>query len=115
MGSSSTGQGLVTKKDIPASKVFPLPYSGNFDSYADQATVKYFTDEGGSWNAAPCAMGRKGMCLMQVVTRYPIAWEKNPDPFTLLGDSQSSEWADYTVSTDSLEGVAPKGTSQFTK
>jgi len=113
--SCSTGQGRVAQKDIPASKVFPLPYADNFDSYSDQATVKYFTDEGGSWNAAP-SPGRTGLCLMQVVTRYPIAWEKNPDPFTLLGDSQSTEWTNYSVSVDTLEGNATTpSTPQFTK
>ena len=40
--------------------------SDNFDSYADQGTVKYFADEGGSFNAAP-ASDRPGMVLKQVI------------------------------------------------
>ena len=50
---------------IPASRRFPANYKDDFDNNTDQGVVKYFTDQGGSWNAAP-APQRPGMALMQV-------------------------------------------------
>jgi len=93
--SSAQGQSAVPAADIASPARFPMPYKDNFDSYADQGTVKYFTDQGGSFNAAPSPSG-DGMALQQVVTQRPIEWGHNPDPFTIAGDSQT--WANSSVS-----------------
>ena len=91
---SSTGQSAVPAASpaIPASQPFPFPYSDSFESYADQGTVKYFTDQGGSFNAAAAPTlegegeGAAGMALHQVVDVRPIEWGHNPDPVTIAGD-----------------------------
>ncbi len=95
-----------------ASKSFPFPYSDSFESYKPEATVKYFTDQGGSFNAdtaptAPTTANDKteaiagGMALHQVVDVRPIEWGHNPDPMTIGGDIT---WSDYTVSVKAMIG-----------
>jgi len=74
----------IPPKTIPGSASFPDHYSDTFDSYSDQGTVKYFTDESGSFNAAkppPLEADAglatsSGMVLQQAVTQRPIqgAW-----------------------------------------
>jgi hypothetical protein len=44
----------------------------------------------------PCDV-RAGKCLEQVITEKPVPWSPLPDPFTLAGNSN---WTDYTVSAD---------------
>ena len=79
---------------IPPPKRFPFPYKDTFDSngYKDQGTVKYFTDQGGSFNAAQAPevdagveTVSGGMALHQVVDTRPIEWGHNPDPVTIAG------------------------------
>jgi len=50
---TTTGQGKAKEPTPAASKPFPLPYSDTFDEYATEATVKYFSDQGGSWTSRP--------------------------------------------------------------
>lgn len=94
--STSTGQSAVpaASPTIPPPKSFPFPYKDTFDAngYKDQGTVKYFTDQGGSFNAAQgpqVAAGIEtasgGMALHQVVDTRPIEWGHNPDPVTIAG------------------------------
>merc|ERR1712000_116171 len=78
---------------------------------AGQGVVKYFTDEGGSWNAA-AAPQRGGTALKQVITQRPIEWRpRSPEPSTYIGDANgcpSFHWqppcgsTNYTVSVDVL-------------
>ena len=42
----------IPARHIPGSGSFPDTYADDFDGYADQQTVRYFTDESGSFNAA---------------------------------------------------------------
>jgi hypothetical protein len=106
---------------IPSSRPFPMPYADDFRGYADQATVRYFADQAGSWNAVPASaapvqwrpVSANQSLFKQVVTELPIAWERNHDPFTLIGDSQT--WANYTVQVDALaERSAPASLVQRT-
>jgi hypothetical protein len=106
---SSTGQSAVPAAlpAIPASAPFPFPYTDTFESYTDESTVKYFTDQGGSFNAAPApavegkAATSAGMALHQVVDVRPIEWGHNPDPVTIGG---SITWTDYTVTAKVMIG-----------
>ncbi|HEV2418456.1 MAG TPA: family 16 glycoside hydrolase [Terriglobia bacterium] len=93
----------------PAVAPFPFPYSDNFESTPDGRSPKYLSDQDGAFEVWPCE-GRAGRCLRQVITQIPIPWAITPDPFTMLGDAQ---WTDYTVSVDaradSAGGVALMG------
>ena len=83
----------------PAQSSFPFPYSDDFKSTAVGKTPKYFADQDGAFEAAPCA-GRPGQCLRQVVRQRPIAWGRiSPDPLTFLG---SADWTDYEAGTTAM-------------
>ncbi len=85
----------------PPAKLFPFPYAENFETTPLGQSPKYFSDQDGAFEAAPC-QGRPGRCLRQMVERHPIWWIPRPDPFTLFGNA---EWADYQASVDvRLEG-----------
>ena len=92
----------------PPSAPFPFPYSDNFEGYAEQGYARYWSDEGGAFIVQPVpanftpAPGAApgGSAYFQLVTVVPIAWEKNPDPYTLLGDFNPGHWTDYTLSGD---------------
>jgi hypothetical protein len=95
---TTSGQGKGAATPPPASP-FPFPYSDNFEGTAVGKTPKYFADQDGAFEVAPCT-GRQGQCLRQVIRQHPIAWgDISPDPFTFLG---SGDWSDYEVSTDAL-------------
>ena len=95
---TTTGQGKGTAVP-PAQSSFPFPYSDDFKSTAVGKTPKYFADQDGAFEAAPCA-GRPGQCLRQVVRQRPIAWGRiSPDPLTFLG---SADWTDYEAGTTAM-------------
>jgi O-glycosyl hydrolase len=95
---TTTGQGKGTAAP-PAQASFPFPYSEDFNSTQVGQTPKYFADQDGAFEVAPCA-GRPGQCLRQVVRQHPIAWgDISPDPLTFLG---SADWTDYEVSTSAM-------------
>jgi len=95
---TTTGQGKGTAAP-PAQSSFPFPYSDDFKSAPVGKTPKYFADQDGAFEVAPCA-GRPGQCLRQVVRQHPIAWGGiSPDPLTFLG---SADWTDYEVSTSAM-------------
>lgn len=107
----SNGGGPAPANPIPPSAPFPFPHSDSFDGYATGAYARYFCDEGGAFvvatppqtfaRAANSAAAATGNAYMQIVTRVPIVWEKNPDPYTLIGDfNEGSKWSDYAVSVD---------------
>ena len=80
---------------IPPPARFPLPYRDDFESYRTGRTPKYFSDQGGAFEAADRPDG--GKCLRQVIIRRGIDWHfhATPDPYTMIG---SREWHDYEVS-----------------
>jgi len=91
--------------EIPKAAEFPTQWSDTFDNYTADSTVKYFTDEAGSFAAvkAPPHAAESaepagvGMVLGQQVCEHPIngRWWGNSEPYTLLGNSQN--WTDMTV------------------
>ena len=91
---------------IPASAPMKLPYSDDFSAqtYRLGQQVRYFTAESGSFEAALGKDGATGV-LRQVVTKRPIEWEHNAEPYAFMGDNRWPDpakldfaWADYTVS-----------------
>ena len=83
----------------PPPAPFPFPYADDFESTTISKSPRYFADQNGAFEVAACS-GRAGKCLRQVIDQRPIAWDHlAPDPFTLLGNS---DWSDYEVSSDVL-------------
>jgi O-glycosyl hydrolase len=93
---TTTGQGKGTAAG-PAAGGLALPYSDDFDGYADRALPRYTEDMQGSYEVRACAAGRSGRCLQQVAPVQPINWQDDSDAFTLIGDPS---WDNYTVGTD---------------
>src|SRR5205085_9045413 len=90
-----TGQGKGTAQP-PSQKPFPFPYQDNFEQTTLAHTPKFLADQDGAFEVHPCD-GRAGKCLEQVISVKPIPWGPLPDPFTLAGDAN---WTDYTVAAD---------------
>jgi hypothetical protein len=126
------GQGPPQPKTLPIPEParFPRTYNDSFDGYAATRTYpKYTCDEGGfftindhpapsltlpsasspasraSMQAGSTALAPRApgdVVLTQVIVQRPIAWEKNPDPATYLGDfnapnGSSTGWSGYTI------------------
>jgi hypothetical protein len=109
---TTLGQGRPSPSlPIPPSASFPFPYSDSFDGYLEGNYARYFCDEGGAFVAKriPATFtlasgepaGPGGGAFFQLVTKVPIVWETNPDPYTLIGDfNAGSQWSDYTATAD---------------
>lgn len=93
--STTTGQGKGTATP-PPSRAFPFPYADDFEQAKAGGTARYLSDQDGAFEVHACE-GRAGQCLEQVILQKPIPWSPLPDPFTLAGDAN---WSDYTVSAD---------------
>lgn len=92
---TTTGQGKGTAVP-PPSAPFPMPYHDDFESTSRGRAPKYLADQDGAFEVRDC-VGRRGLCLEQVITSRPIPWSPLPDPFTIAGNS---DWQDYTVAVD---------------
>jgi hypothetical protein len=93
---TTTGQAKGTAASPPAAQQ-ALPYSDNFDGYANRDMAKGFSTMQGAYEVRDCAAGRGGRCLQQVAPVRPINWQDDSDAFGLVGDPS---WSNYTVSTD---------------
>lgn len=82
----------------PSAKPFPADYHDDFESYAEGATPRYFSDYSGAFEVVKRADG-KGQALRQVIAANGIEWQKNPFPETFLGDLK---WKNCQVSVDAL-------------
>jgi hypothetical protein len=89
----------------PPPAAMQLPYRENFNGYPDGATPRYFSDQEGTWETAPCRHAtdpaHAGKCLQQTVTAKPVRWRPEPlNPLTVTGDPG---WdGNYTVAADAL-------------
>ncbi len=92
---TTTGQGRGSAQPPPASP-FPLPYSDDFEQTPLGHTPKYLSDQDGAFEVHHCT-ARAGMCLEQMIVSKPIPWGPLPDPFTIAGDEN---WTDYRVAAD---------------
>ena len=88
------GKGTATS---PPPGPLALPYTDNFDGYADRGMARYFETMQGAYEVRDCAAGRSGRCLQQVAPRQPINWQEDSDAYGLVGDTG---WSNYTVKTD---------------
>ncbi|MEN3358496.1 MAG: hypothetical protein V7637_2478 [Mycobacteriales bacterium] len=95
---TTTGGGKGTATS-PAQAPLALPYADNFDSYAVGTEARYLADLQGSFEITACGGGRAGRCVRQMAPRAPITWATLSDAYTLVGDTN---WTNYTVSVDAL-------------
>jgi hypothetical protein len=82
----------------PVNTPFPFPYRDDFEKTPLHRAAKFLADQDGAFEGTACRE-RSGTCLEQVITEKPTPWGPLPDPFTLSGDAN---WTDYTVSADAL-------------
>ncbi len=92
---TTTGQAKGTVEP-PVDRPFPMPYRENFESTAIDHTPKFLSDQDGAFEVRSCK-NRQGRCLEQVITEKPIPWGPLPDPWTMAGDVN---WTDYSVTSD---------------
>ncbi|MEQ4209282.1 discoidin domain-containing protein [Actinopolymorpha sp. B9G3] len=98
--SSTTGQGKGSARPHAGiGEEMPLPYRESFDDDEPGKLAAYFSDLNGSFETAPCAAGRAGMCYQQQTPQQPITWNSAGlmDPTTVVGDPRW--WGDYRVRT----------------
>ncbi|MFP5232833.1 MAG: galactosylceramidase [Acidobacteriota bacterium] len=91
---TTTGQHRGDAAPPPAAN-FPFPWRADFNRVPLRGTAPYLSDQDGAFEVLPCLQGR-GDCLEQVITEKPIPWGGRPDPWTLAGDE---EWTDYRLSS----------------
>lgn len=98
--STTRGQQKGEFANIPASEAFPLPYSENFDQYAQPQQwgylPHYMADIIGAYELVD-RPDHKGQCLRQVVGQHTLSWAPEWHYYTIMGDR---EWRDYEVSAD---------------
>jgi len=92
---TTTGQG---RGDVqPAAEAaFPSPYAENFETTELKRSPRFLADQNGAFEVQPC-WSREGRCLEQVIINKPIPWGPSPDPFTMAGDLN---WSDYQIACD---------------
>ncbi|MGD0464632.1 MAG: galactosylceramidase [Tepidisphaeraceae bacterium] len=100
--STTTGQQKGGFYEIPTASAFPFPYYENFDHYGDAKSwgyqPHYTADITGVFELFPRPDGN-GLCLKQVLTEPAQSWAPEWMPYTIIGDTQ---WTDYEVSADVL-------------
>ncbi len=74
---------------------FPLPYIENFNSYPDEATPVYFSDQYGAWEVESHEGSNK--VLVQQIRSRGIEWAGGQYSFSILGDMH---WTNIEVSAD---------------
>jgi len=98
--STTTGQQKGGFPSIPGTRRFPFPYRETFGSYSSPRErgylPRYTADIAGAFEIAE-RPDREGRCLRQVVAAPTISWAPDWQPYTIIGDS---EWTDYEVSAD---------------
>ncbi len=92
---TTTGQHKGTAQPPPAAP-FPFPYEENFENTPLFGSPRFLAEQDGAFEVRKCE-DRPGQCLEQVVTERPIPWGPLPDPWTMAG---SVDWTDYKVVAD---------------
>jgi hypothetical protein len=82
-------------------RYLPLPFHEDFEHVDATHRARFFQDQAGAFESAPCEHGRSGTCYRQVVRMQPVLWHNGGrSPSTIVGDP---EWSgDYTVATDAM-------------
>ena len=81
----------------PAAHALALPYSDSYNEYTAGQEARDTEDMQGTYEAQPCAAGRGGMCLQQMLPIKPIEWQQDSDAYTLIGDPS---WTNYSAKVD---------------
>lgn len=89
---TTTGQHRGTAAPPPAAN-FPFPWHADFHHVSLHGTPPYLSDQDGAFEVLTCVHG-SGHCLEQVITQKPISWGGQPDPWTLAGNEQ---WTNYRL------------------
>ncbi|MEX1116616.1 MAG: hypothetical protein WEB53_15330 [Akkermansiaceae bacterium] len=91
---TTTGQrkGIVSS---PPPAPFPLPYLEDFEKYRINATARYLSDQGGTFELAARESG--GQLLRQQVHQPGIDWAGGSYAYSVLGDER---WNDFEVTVD---------------
>jgi galactosylceramidase len=100
--STTRGQRKGSFSNVPAATKFPFPYYETFDSYKSAREVGYLphhTADIASVFELADRPDKTGKCLRQVVAQKPQSWGPEWMPYTIIGDS---DWSDYEVSADIL-------------
>jgi O-glycosyl hydrolase len=92
---TTTGQGKGTAQPPPQA-AFPQPYADDFEKTSLGHAPKYLSDQDGAFEVHLC-VERSGRCLEQMISTKPIPWGPLPDPFTMAGNQ---DWTDYSVAAD---------------
>lgn len=92
---TTTGQ-AKGNVEPPPDRPFPMPYRDDFEATAVDHTPKFLSDQDGAFEVRSCT-NRPGRCLEQVITEKPIPWGPLPDPWTMAGDVN---WTDYNMASD---------------
>jgi hypothetical protein len=102
---TTTGQGRGDAQP-PNNAPFRMPHKEDFESTAVGRAGKFLADQDGAFEVHPCRK-KEGKCLEQVITEKPIPWGPIPNPFTIAGDA---DWTDYTLQSDVLLDRANEAT-----
>ena len=87
----------------PSPAPFSVPYSDSFESYpVGETNPRYIMEQNGSYEVVPCAGGRAGKCLRQVVDVRPVAWDytKPDNPLGTAAIFGDKRWSNYRVSAE---------------
>jgi O-glycosyl hydrolase len=89
------------KRAAQTGDVLPLPFREDFEHVDETHRARFFQDQAGAFETAPCEHGRSGTCYRQVVRMQPVLWHNGGRfPSTIVGDPDW--WGDYTVATDAM-------------
>lgn len=89
----------VPTQAIPEGKVFPLPFSADFEETALHQPGRYFSDMDGAFLISDREDGA-GRCLRQAVTQQGIPWGSRRRPFSPLTLIGEPAWKNYRVEVD---------------
>lgn len=92
---TTTGQ-QKGRSVIPPFRLFPFPYSEDFETVPPGKCAPYICDQGGAFEVSN-RTDNQGHALRQIITRPGIEWEGAVINQTVVGNPH---WKDYTASTD---------------
>lgn len=99
---TTTGQRKGDGSSPPPS-AFPLPYREDFDGYRPNATPRFWSDQGGTFEVVARPEG--GQCVRQQVHRPGIDWAGATYAYSVVGEER---WNDVEVSAQASFEALPE-------